>query len=650
MLAAMTALLASCGGSGVTTTTGTTGTGAGPNVASLSLSASSTSIPSDNSGTTTLTVTALSATNAAVPGVTVTLGADTGIISSQTVTTGTDGTASFTFRSGTTSLANRTATITASAGATAQIQIQIAGATLSVFGTTGSSVPNDGTAPVTVTFIAKNAQGAGLASTPFTASWVTTSGGQLTLSPTSGTTDANGKFSVVVSGTGAAIGNATLTATAAGASASATISVTAVAGTFGISQTVNGTGNVIKTNPTEVAMKIGDLLQVDVAAPTSTQVTFVTTQGTWVASGTTTATVNVGATKTASATLQQNAAGQANVQVYDPAAAATNTDNLTVGVTAVSPNSIILTASPTVVAKGSGTSTLIAKVVDANNQPVGDAAVSFSMANTTGGGESISPAVALTAAIAGGGHGLGEASTTFTAGSLSSSASGVQIRASVMGTSITTGTAPSGADASVVIGGTAGSIAFGIATKVVNLNTTTYQLPMSVLVSDANGNPVANTTVSLSAWPVAWATESAACLADFTDPATGLVRGAGDTVSTGTFYSEDLNGNLILDSGEDGYRRHFASGVVEAAGGTKDGLLTPVNSAGGSLPASVVTDANGLANFSLTYLKTSAIWTTDRIRASTVVQGTEAVSQITFALPAAEADVSPCYLSSPYRF
>ena len=64
--------------------------------------------------------------------------------------------------------------------------------------------------------------------------------------------------------------------------------------------------------------------------------------------------------------------------------------------------------------------------------------------------------------------------------------------------------------------------------------------------------------------------------------------------------------------------------------------------------------ANGVANFNLTYLKTSAKYTVDRIRATTVVQGTESASQIIFRLPAAVADVgttpTTCKLSSPYNY
>ena len=374
----------------------------------------------------------------------------------------------------------------------------------------------------------------------------------------------------------------------------------------------------------------------------------------------------------ACATLTTSTAGQATVQVYDPANT-TLTDTITVGVTAVTAYSITLQAAPTVVAKSTGTttgfSTLTATVLDAAGQPVGNKPIAFSMTNTTGGGESVSPVVAYTAAVAGNGLGLGQVTATFTSGSLPSTADGVQVRATVVGTIVATeanlptptDATPSGNDAKIVIGGTAGSIAFGIATKIeISSDNTYYIQPMSVLVADVNGNPAPlGTVVNLSIWPIAWSTGSG-CAYDYDYDS-----------KHGTFLNEDANENVTLDDLEDGTRKYYASGstlvtscipdaapattctptTVTSAAGTKDGKITPLNSAAGTLPALVTTDANGVASFNLTYLKSSAIWTVDRIRATTVVQGTEAVSQTIFRLPAAEVDVDPkCFLRSPYKF
>jgi hypothetical protein len=235
--------------------------------------------------------------------------------------------------------------------------------------------------------------------------------------------------------------------------------------------------------------------------------------------------------------------------------------------------------------------------------------------------------------------GLGQATTTFTAGSLPSGASGVQIHASIIGTAIATGLLPSGSDATVVIGGTAGSVTIGLSTVVgVDTSNTIYTLPMSVLVSDSNGNPVANTTVSLSAWPIAFNVGGSVCNGTTYNPVAGTY-----------YFNEDANENLTLDAGEDGVRKPYPSGAT--ATGTSDGKLTPANSAGGTLPATVTTGSNGVATFTLTYTKSSAFWIVDRIRARTLVQGTETLGEVKFILPALQSDATSCVLSpTPYAF
>ena len=80
---------------------------------------------------------------------------------------------------------------------------------------------------------------------------------------------------------------------------------------------------------------------------------------------------------------------------------------------------------------------------------------------------------------------------------------------------------------------------------------------MSVLVADANGNPVANTTVSLSAWPIAFNANGTAC-----SPLAANDHFHEDDVSaTPTFFE-----NLSLDAGEDGVRKRDPSGTVVAGG------------------------------------------------------------------------------------
>lgn len=721
-LAVFLALLAGCGPG----TAGTSGTTAG----ALSLSASPTEICTGNctpinnyAPSTTVTVTALDSGNAALSGVAVSLSADTGILSTNSVTTDPTGSATFTFTNGTASKANRTATITASAGVTATLPVQIVGSTLTV-NATGATVPGDGTSPVTMTLSAKDAGGNPI----FGAAVTLTKPDGVTLTPASGKTDVNGEF--VVSVTGSAPVSGSVTASAVGETASIPITVISAEAGFGISETqLNAAPPTL--NPTAVAMQIGDALTVTVNAPTSANVTFATTVGSWGVGGPSTKQVPV-VNGVASAILNTTTAGLANVEVYDSGAPAIS-DTLVVSMSATIPYKITLQASPSLVPKSLGTTTgssvLIATVTNSQGQPVGNVPVAFTIINPTGGGENVSPVVVYTVTTATSSIALGQATTTFISGSQSSGASGIMVRATVLGTTVATNTSPSGNDAAIVIGGTAGSIAFGQATAVGVGDPTVYTLAMSVLVTDSNGNPAPKgTVVNLSAWPIAWSTgvncsldavlpvtplsfsnaiigadsvtitltstagigvgasitgggfPSGTIVSSITDGTT-IVASAGSQASgfspppppsftyttsltitgySSTYFNEDRNENLFLDPGEDGTREYYYTPGIFRSGGTKDGLITPVNSAGGvvvsnnsaDLSGTVTTDATGLGAFTLTYPRTSAIWIVDRIRAQTVVQGSETLSEIQFPLAPAKADVTPtCYLGdSPYKF
>ncbi len=630
-------LLVSCGdgSTGSSTSTGVTAN-------TIALSASPSIIPTDNSLPTTVTLQALNASNAAVPNAIVTLGADSGFLSASTVTTDSAGMATFNFSAGITNQSNRTATITATAGGTTQLPVQIVGSTLTA-SQASASIPDDGLSPATLIFTANDSSSNPIDGAAFTVSASGTGG--VTLTPSSGTTDSAGKFTVTVAG--ASPGAVTVTADAVGSTAAVSITVSSTGSTFGISQTIlNGT--VTTLNPTAVSMQIGDTLQVDVTAPApTTQVVFASSQGTWVG-GLNFIVVPVAGT-TASATLTTSTAGVDNVQVY---ASSTLSDTLTVAMTADTPNSITVQAVPSVVTKSVGTttgvSTLIARVLDAGNQPVGDVPVAFSIVNPTGGGETLSPVVVFTASTPGGGLSVGEARTSFTSGSLSSSALGIKIHAEVLGTAVETevtgaNATDSGNDAVVIIGGSAASVGFGSATELSeNATKTNYIQAMSVLVTDSGGNPVPQTVVSLSIWPIAWSTGSG-CTPDSDDGAT-----------KGTFLNEDVNENLVLDTTEDGTRDYYSGAAAPTGTGRVDNLITPPNSAAGTVPMTVTTGTNGVATFDLEYGKNSALWIVSRLRAQTAVQGTDAIGEIAFRLPATEEDVNlpdVCRLPpSPYLF
>lgn len=820
LLGVSVALLAGCGsggpGTGGTTTTGPTAT-------SFSLLASPSTVNSDGLNSTTITVVALNAANAAVSGVVATMSTDSGILSDPTVTTGIGAApVTVTFSPGASKI-NRTATITATAGGvSSQIPVQIIGSTVTV-SATGSTLPDSGQSPVTLTITAKDSGGNVVPNAAVTLTQ--TGSGRVALTPASGTTNASGQLTVVATGTGA--GAVTISVAALGATATTSLTVSPTAATFAIDQ-LDG---VDALNTAVTAMKIGNTLTVRVNSLNATNVIFATTTGVWNGGTSSTVTVPAVAGK-ATASLTTTQAGVATVQVYDAAAPATS-DSLTVAMTSTTAASITIQPSPSVVSKSvgstTGSSTLIAMVRDVNGFPVGDAPVSFSIVNPTGGGESVSPVVVLSASTTTGGLNLGEARTSFTSGSSSSGANGVHVRASVVGTNVKTepfdpvtllpvNLTSSGNDATIVIGGTSGSVAFGSATVLgVDSTTTNYVLDMSVMVTDSNGNPAPRgTVVNLSAWPLTFstgggcardadslatagspaidavpavagtpavaavaATGSSGVLGDLTitaSAATGAIFNnyrviivvntsvapdsltvttaatpapgtatvtinidstapgyiAGTSIfnwaqvasalnanatffqyrtastangadmvltsdaqiitlaggvtaiaatagtpavaaqaavpaspSRGTFYNEDINENLILDAGEDGRRDWYSTTGPTTRQGSSDGYATPPSSAagsvpatiltdtpaGGSVPTTVTTDATGVAGFKLTYPKTSAIWITDRIRARTVVQGTEMVGEVIFPLAPLKTDVEPCILpNSPYFF
>ena len=498
---ALVTLLGACGGgSNGGSTTPAPVTPPGPVAAAINLSASATTVKSDNSNSTTITATVLNAANAAISGVAVTFSADTGILSSGSVTSDASGQAKVTFSAGGNNASSRTGTITATAGTvSSQIPIKITGSTIDLV-SNGTSLIIGGS-PATLTVTVKNAGGAPISGTSVTLA-SSSNGGSATITPAAGTTDANGQFTAQVAG--AATGTATVTVTAAGETRTIDYSVSGAA-LFGITSTLPASVNKV------VALTINSPLIVNVKAPIGTNVVFVSTLGTWDASGQNTITKSA-PSGFVSATLNSPFAGVATIQVFD-AANASSADTLTASLTASVANAfkITLQATPTVVSPSgggnAGISSLVATVTDGANNPVGGATVAFQILNPTGGGETIVPPVAQTASVAGGGQALGQTKTTFTAGSLPSGASGVKVRASVVGVGapIATGTAPSGNDASITIGGTAGSIAIGRATVIQDAgNSTAYILPMSVLVADSNGNPVVNTSVSLSVWPIAF--------------------------------------------------------------------------------------------------------------------------------------------------
>jgi hypothetical protein len=638
LLATALTLLSGCG-AGSSDTPSSTPSSSDIQVSTLSIATDKTTLKSDGTEYASITVTALSHGNIIAPGVPVQFSANDGSLSASTITTDANGIAKVTINSGNINQGNRTITVSATAngiGSPVMVPIQIAGSSISLTSTNSALVAGGTTTTLSAT--ARNAGNVGVYNT--LVSFSVSPSGSLAITPASGYTDSSGRISVAIAGITS--GTSTVTATALGTQATTSYSVSASGSEFKITSPID--------NPSPLTAITGSIqFDVQVGLSGATNIRFSSTLGSWTgcSTGNGTSVCTVPASLHV-ATLTSNTAGLATIQAdgLDANGAVVATDAHSVAITSAASTaaSIIVQSNVSVVPPSSGntsnSASITGSVRDSQGQPVGNVPVVFTLENPTGGGESLSPVLAMTSD--GSANNLllpGQVKTTFTSGALPSGANGIGIKASIVGTNISD-------TAYVNVGGTAGSIFIGMASKITAPDILTYALPMSVLVADSNGNPVSGAVVSLSVWPAYYTTGgyyritpiiagnpgTKYCAIDKLGvyPALNTIEGGPDA----SFDNEDTNENLILDAGED----------LNA-----DGMLTPPNASAGLVPPPVTTDNSGIAKFDLTYLKQSAMWIGVRVRARAFVQGTESTSSFTFTLPAEVTDVQTCSLpDSPF--
>jgi len=285
--------------------------------------------------------------------------------------------------------------------------------------------------------------------------------------------------------------------------------------------------------------------------------------------------------------------------------------------------SVTMQASPSSVAI-SGTSAITATVRDPNNNPAANQLVQFTLPADNSGG-SLLQSSAMT-------NSNGQATITYKAGGISSSANGVTVTGTIGAVSGST---------NLTVGGLSLRIALGTGNSVSALNSTQYQFPYSVLVTDAGGNPPpAGSTVSLVVNAVAYQKghwypvqngwnqhKEIDCTTD---------QGCATTRSYGCF-NEDLNLNGILDSADNDYNGN--------------GKLEPGNDA--SVPSSVVLDPTGTGQFSIIYHKDRAFWIQVFVTATITVNGDQGTTTAVFELPGLSGDytnpaVAPPGVISPF--
>ncbi|MDA3833329.1 MAG: Ig-like domain-containing protein [Spirochaetales bacterium] len=580
----------------------------------ITLGSSVNTVRTDNSDSSTITAVVLDADRAPVKGIavkfTTTAGdgsAGAGQISASTQLTDENGAAEITFSAGVGDKRNQIVTIEATVEevGTKQIPIQVTGSylTVSAEGETNLQVGGETSKLNIAVYDAGNNP---VFEAPVNLSLSTDSTGVVGIDPVSGQTDINGEFTVNIAG----IINGT-----------AAVQVEAL-GAMGLqSYTIDDPNKLFRIiEPTSdlVGLSTGEDLIVRVTSPGYDRVVFGTTIGGW-DNGTSKVIEKSVVNGQATAVFSAVDAGTATIQAY-PASNPTISDSIKIAISAPSSEAakISFQSTSSVVAPSTpdvkNSVTLIAKITNSRNQIVKGGAVLFGIENPTGGGEYVSPAIAFS-------DESGIVTSMFTSGSLVAGADGVEVTAQL----INNGASDS---VSIVISGQAASVVIGRSTEIESINEgTSYQLPMSLLVTDANGSPVKQASVSLNLWPSQYSV-------GVWVPKLTLSNTECYPVYEETRNNEDVNKNLILDEGEDI---------------NQDGQLTPPLPAAGAIPDILVTDENGVANFYLVYLKSSAAWIKDEITATTVVSGTETASTYRLTLPWSVPDAEECLLpDSPY--
>jgi len=272
--------------------------------------------------------------------------------------------------------------------------------------------------------------------------------------------------------------------------------------------------------------------------------------------------------------------------------------------------SVTVQASPSAIGvntagKDDQRSQILVVVRDPNNNLVFGQVVTFMLTDISGG--RLTQGSAIT-------DEFGRASTTYIAGNSSSAANGVEVKASV-------GDKSDLVKLSVARKGV--FVKLGSGNAIIS-DRILYQVPYTVLVTDATGVPVGDANVILSIYPSKYIKG-------------GIEVGEkGLTINKLSPYceNEDFNRNGLLDLGED-----F----------NQDGKLDPGNVI--TVDKSVLkTDNNGYASFKVVYAVQYAEWVEAEITARTETEGSEDSDTLTFetVCPQNEVTDKTCPTQNPF--
>jgi hypothetical protein len=499
---------------------------------------------------------------------------------------------------------NRTITVTASAGFAEQtVTVDVKGTRIELSGPV-NVVAND---QVQYTARLLNSGDNGISGQAV--DFVSSAGN--TLSAVSVVTDSSGEAQVNLTGT--AFGPDTLTATALGELASVDLNVSQDAFTFLAPAAATEIPLGVNTNVTVEWLVNG-------APQTGETVNLFTTRGTLSANS-----VVLNANGRGTVQISSASSGQALLTAVNSGGTQISR---AVEFIATNPASLDLQASRFIVGPGEQ-STIRATVRDPSGNLVKNQLIEFILDDVTGG--TLSAGGDIT-------NSNGQAETTYTAGNTVGASGAVTITADVV-------TNPAVMDSvELTVAGQEVFISLGTGNSLFEPDTTTYEQPWTVLVTDVEGVGVAGAPVDVSVLSLQYikgqyvpdainnrwtAQEAVRCYDEDTKFCSAFQEPNGD--------SRCRNGRL--DAGEDDSLTANPTGPQQLGGiGNGSGVVEAGNTAALSA-GQLVTDSGGRADFRITYGQKFGNWVKVRLRAKTAVAGTEFSETAEFVLPVTVDDV-----------
>ena len=351
---------------------------------------------------------------------------------------------------------NRAITVTATAGsASGSVVVNVVGTTITITGPDALALSDSGS----YVAVAKDSKGSGIQGALLT---ITSANGNTIAAPIT-TTDVSGNVPFTV--TASTAGSDTVTVSGVGLTATKVLTVSGDA--FAFSAPASGAEvNLGVAEPVTVRWTKNGVAQVGAT------INFSTTRGTLSANSAVT-----NGSGDATVTISANIAGSAVLTATNPEATSTNRSMEFVAIT---PDTVDLQASPLTVGV-TEQSQLTAVVRDASNNPVKNQVVQFVL-ESTGGSLSVGQDIT---------DSQGRAQAVYTAGADSSPVDGVVIRATVQGAAITDTVALTVARQEL-------ALTLGTGNTLFEIGTATYAKEWVILVTDVDGNAVANKSVQAS--------------------------------------------------------------------------------------------------------------------------------------------------------